>query len=316
MSVPQQLRDELRTVAPRLAGTLGASGAAAVLGLVSGTIAARGLGPDGRGDLAQLLLWPQLFATLGILGVELSAIYFSGDERRRPDVPATLLVVAAAQSMVLLPLYVIVIPVVFAGSDLMKEALMMAPLIPMYLFGAVAIDCLAGRLRFGAFNAVRILLPVTYCGGVVAVAATGALSSTSGALVFMLAHAAGDVLALLLVVRGSGLGSFNAQLARDALHFGVRAHFGRITPASLGVDIAVIALMLSSSRDVGLYVAAAAFLAAPNLVASSIGMVVYPHVSASHQSGRPQRFQATFLLQMACVTGMALCRRCRPVVRA
>jgi PST family polysaccharide transporter len=78
-----------------------------------------------------------------------------------------------------------------------------------------------------------------------------------------------------------------------------------MTPQSLGVDTAIIALLLSS-QEVGLYVAATAFLAAPGLVASSVGMVVFPHVSATHQAGGRQRLSATFGLYAALVSLIAM----------
>lgn len=296
--------DEIAALAPKLAGTLGTSGAAAAGGLVSGTLAARVLGPSHRGQLAQLLLWPQLVVTLGNLGIELGAVYVSGDPAKRRDAPASVLAVALAQSIMLVAAYLALVPFVFAGSGVTREALLMTPLIPMYLIGAVSIDVLAGRLRFGAFNAVRLALPLLYTLAIVALAASDGLSPRSAALAFVAAHAAGDLLALALVWREHGLGTFRRRIARDALHFGVRAHFGRMSPQGLSLDTAVIALLLSS-RDVGLYAAASAFLAAPSLIASSIGLVVFPHVSAVHQSGGRPRMQATFALHAGAVVAVS-----------
>jgi O-antigen/teichoic acid export membrane protein len=296
---------ELSAIAPRLLGTLGTSGASAMLGIVSGTIAARALGPATRGELAQLLLWPQLIATFGGLGVELAATYFSGDARHRANVPATLLAVSGVQAAILVPVYLLLVPFVYGDPALMRESLMMTLLIPLYLVGAVSVDCLAGRLRFAAFNAVRFTIPVLYCGAIVALAGAGRLSPETGALAYLCAHAVSDLLALVLVWREGGPGRFDAGLARDAVRYGARAHAGRMTPQSLGVDTAIIALLLSS-QEVGLYVAATAFLAAPGLVASSVGMVVFPHVSATHQAGERQRLAATFGLYALVVSAIAV----------
>ena len=295
---------EVRGIAPRLASTLGASGIGAMLGLVSGTLAARVLGPDSRGELAQLLLWPQLVVTLGNFGIELAAVYLSGDARRRRDVPATVLGISLAQSLILVPVYVVLVLVVYRGTAFTREALAMAPLIPMYLIGAVSIDVLAGRLRFGAFNLVRVMLPVLYCGGLVELALAGHLTAITAALAYFVAHACCDVLALGLVWHEDGLGRFDRGIARAAVSFGARSHFGRLSPQSLGIDVMIISLMLAS-RDLGLYVAAAAFLAVPGLVASSIGMVVFPHVSATHQSGERPQVHATFALYVASVVVLA-----------
>lgn len=290
---------ELAHVAPRLAGTLGTSGASVALGVVSGTVAARVLGPSARGDLAQLLLWPQLIVTLGILGVELACTYFSTDAQRRGRMPATALSIAALQSVVLVAVYLAVVPFVFAPS-IRTEALMMTPLIPLYLVGACSIACLSGRMRFGAFNVVRITLPILYSGAIVALAAAGALSPATAAGAYLAAHALSDLLALFLVWRESGLGRFDRGLAREAVAYGARAHFGRMAPQSLGLDLVIISLMLSS-RDVGLYAAAAAFLSLPNLVAYSVGLVVFPSVSATHRAGARPEITATFALHAAAI---------------
>ncbi|HEY8172211.1 MAG TPA: oligosaccharide flippase family protein [Dehalococcoidia bacterium] len=282
-SMQRRWTGDLAHLAPRFAGTLGASGAGAALGIVSGTVAARVLGPAHRGELAQLLLWPQLVVTLGILGVELACTYLSADATRTRNMPATALTIALAQSVVLVVAYLVLVPFVFAPG-IRHEALMMTPLIPLYLAGAVSVACLSGRLRFAAFNTVRIALPIAYTCAIVALASMSALSPATAAAAYLGAHAFADVLALFLVWRESGLGRFERALAGAALKFGARAHFGRMSPQSLGIDVVIISLMLSS-HDVGLYAAATAFLTAPNLIASSIGLVVFPQVSATHQAG-------------------------------
>lgn len=296
-------QDELRAIAPRLLGTLGTSGAVAVLGVVTGTVAARLLEPSGRGELAQLLLWPQLVATLGTLGIDVAATYTSADAARRRNVPATLLALAAVQSLALVPLYLLLTPLLF-GDAAGDGARMMALLIPAYLVGAYSVNALSGRLRFGAFNIVRVALPAVYCSIIVALAATGELSPHTGALAYLIAHGACDGLALVLLIAESGAGRFDDALARHAVGFGVRAHVGRLTPQALGIDVAIIALLLTP-HDLGLYAAAAAFLAAPNLVASSMGMVVFPQISAAHQSGERPRVAATFALHTGAIAAIA-----------
>lgn len=296
---------EIAEMLPKLAGTLGTSGASAALGVVSGTLAARVLGPDSRGDLAKVLLWPQLMITVGIVGVELASVYFSGDERRRANVPATALVIAAAQAALLVPLYLLLVPLLYrSDSSMIREAVVMSALIPLYLGGAVCVDCLAGRLRFGAFNVVRITLPILYTGAVVTLALAGALTSASGAYAFLMAHAAGDAVALVLVWRTQGIGRFDAPLAKGMLRYGLRAHFGRMLPQSLGVDTAIIAFVLPAHM-LGIYVAASAFLAAPALVASSVGMVVFPQVSATRKAGDGPRLQATFALYVLTISALS-----------
>src|SRR6202030_2462068 len=51
--------------------------ALAVLGMVSGILAARLLGPHGRGELAAIQTWPSFIASLAMLGMPEAVVYYS-----------------------------------------------------------------------------------------------------------------------------------------------------------------------------------------------------------------------------------------------
>src|SRR5579875_2757810 len=51
--------------------------ALAALGMVSGILAARFLGPYGRGELAAIQTWPSFVATLAMLGMPEALVYYS-----------------------------------------------------------------------------------------------------------------------------------------------------------------------------------------------------------------------------------------------
>lgn len=310
-----RLNSDLSAIGPRLIGTLSASGVVAMLGLASGAIAARDLGPASRGELALLLLWPQLFCTIGNLGVDLASTYLSADPLRRTRLPATLVVLAVAQSAVLVPVYLLTMPFVLEGRVVTRDAMLLASLIPLYLIGSYCSGALGGWLNFRAFNAVRIATPLVYTTGVVALAATEKLTAGTAALAFLAANGTADALAALLLWRQAGRGSVDLPLARDAVFYGLRAHIGRLSPQALGVDVIVVALFLST-KDLGLFVAAGAFLAAPRLVTASIGMVVFPHVSAAHLAGERPRLRAMGALYVlaAVVPAVVLLAGAQPAV--
>ena len=289
---------DLAALAPRLAGTLGASGVVAMLGLASGAIAARDLGPEGRGQLAMLLLWPQLFCTLGNLGVDLAATYLSADPARRTRLPLTLFALGAGQSLLLVPAYLLLMPFVFDGRVVTRDAMLLSSLIPLYLTGCYAAGALGGWQNFRALNAVRIATPLLYTAAIVALAAGGRLSPGTAAAGFLAANGTADVLGIVLLLRQAGHGVAEAQLARETLAYGLRGHLGRLSPQALGIDAVVVSLVLST-RDLGLFVAATAFLAAPRLLTASLGIVVFPHVSAAHLNGERPRLRAMGALYAA-----------------
>src|SRR5262245_30271561 len=51
--------------------------AIALLALATGPLAARMLGPEGRGELAAIQTWPSVIATLAMLGLGDATIYFA-----------------------------------------------------------------------------------------------------------------------------------------------------------------------------------------------------------------------------------------------
>lgn len=285
-------REEIAAIAPKFAGTLGTSGLIAIAALISGTVAARALGPAPRGELAQLLLWPQLFATVGNLGIDVATTYHSADPAKSPRVHGTAIAIAIAQAALLVPLYVLIVPFIYE-SPARLDALLVAPLIPAYMVGAYSASVLMGRLRIGAFNVIRLAIPVLYCAGIVALAWSSALTPRSAALTFVAGHAVIDALAVVLAVRVAGIAWPQRASARAMLSYGLRAQGGRMSAQALGVETLIVALVLSP-HDLGLFVAASAVLMAPQLLISSMSIVVFPHVSASHQSGERPRVTATF----------------------
>src|SRR5215510_5738094 len=87
------------------ASTAAANGALAVVGLVTGMLAARLLGPEGRGQLAAAQAWPWFLVTLGSFGLTEAIAYFVARSPSRARaalatglllaVPFTLVAVAA-----------------------------------------------------------------------------------------------------------------------------------------------------------------------------------------------------------------------------
>ncbi len=61
-----------------------------------------------------------------------------------------------------------------------------------------------------------------------------------------------------------------------------------------------------SSHDLGLFVVATAVLMAPQLLISSMSIVIFPHVSAAHQAGERPRVNATFAAYAAGAVAMCL----------
>ena len=76
---------------------------------------------------------------------------------------------------------------------------------------------------------------------------------------------------------------------RELVAFGTRSMLGAVSPSDgAGIDQAVIGLFLSS-RALGLYVVAAAFMNLSRLVTQSIGLVAYPNVAGHRDPAEAER---------------------------
>jgi O-antigen/teichoic acid export membrane protein len=138
-----------------------------------------------------------------------------------------------------------------------------------------------GQHRHGEFNVLRLAPAMLY-----ASVALSLFVLDAGTLPLIAACTAAcwlaiGVLTLVLAVRRSpppppGVSPPpTAQLVR----FGTRAMLGSVSPSDgAGIDQVVIGLFLST-RALGLYVVAAAFMNLSRLVTQSIGLVAYPNVA-------------------------------------
>src|SRR5712691_7326914 len=93
--------------ARRIAGYAGVSFATSLamqaLGLISGTLLARLLGPTGRGELAAVLLWPGILTVVGSVGLTDAMVYVTAREPgRQRAVFATGALIALVQSAALM----------------------------------------------------------------------------------------------------------------------------------------------------------------------------------------------------------------------
>jgi O-antigen/teichoic acid export membrane protein len=208
-------------------------------------------------------------------------------------VHGTALAVGLAQGALLVPLYMLMVPFVYGEGGARADALLVAPLIPAYIIGAYSASVLMGRLRIGAFNVIRLAVPLLYCAGVLALARSDALTPRTGALTFVAGHAVIDALAVALALRVAGVRWPERATARSLFSYGVRAQGGRMSAQALGVETLIVAIVLTS-HDLGLFVAATAVLMAPQMLMSSMSVVVFPHVSATHQSGERADLNAAF----------------------
>ncbi len=260
--------------------------------VASGILAARLLLPEGRGELAAVMLWPGLIAALGGLSINAASGYLAAGERREPrEIFATATAVATLLTPVLILVGLVIVPLAYADyrPEVRDLARLYLAMVPLNLLTLCYMSILQGRLHFGAFNALRALQPVTY----VAFIGLAVAAGWAGVAGFTAAALAGGVVMLILAVWAlAHLGwvgwRTRREIARALMRYAATVHVSYvITVIAQRIDQALIALMLPAA-DLGLYAVA---VSAGNLAAILVGamdLLAFPKVAAADPEMRAE----------------------------
>jgi len=251
----------------------------------SGVVFARMLGPQDRGYLALLSLWPSALWQLGSLGLQVSAAYYIAQKPTNARAIATILArVGAIQVTILIAIHAGIIAWYLPGRPayLVLPALISLMMVPPSLARQYMLGILQGQRRFGAFNLGRFL---------------PSFLTTLGAGALWFGHIRGLTPAIAVLVSTSYISALVTLLAgrdlrraepsasvpttRQMLSFGMKALPSAAYPVeSFKLDQLFAGLALSPAA-LGLYVVASSFTNLPRFASQSVGFVAYPNVAAA-----------------------------------
>lgn len=267
-----------------------ATGAIQLANLASAILAARLLLPEGRGELAAIVLWPGLIAALGGISLNSAAAFFAARERDRTReifAATTVLSVIVAPAAILVGFAIL--PLVERGySDEMgRLARLYLTFVALNMFSLSYLSILQGRLAIGAFNTLRAALPIVNLALILLATTLGGIQVGGFVAASLGANAIVLTLVMAVLVRAGWTG-WRAPLAllQSMLRYALSVHAGYlVTVASQRLDQAVIALVLAPA-DLGLYAVALAAGGVGNLIASTMGLLAFPKVVAAEPAAR------------------------------
>ena len=144
-----------------MVGSFAATGFIQLIQAVIGVLLARILGPEDRGELAAVILWPTLLTTVGSLGLAQSATYHAARVSRLGTLVGSTLVVAAVDAVVLVAIGWAILPLALGGheSAVVHDAqLFLTAFVPLNLIAVSTMSILNGSHRFAWFQALRVIL--------------------------------------------------------------------------------------------------------------------------------------------------------------
>ena len=274
--------------------------------VVTGVLVARMLGPDGRGYLAALILWPLVITQLGNLGIPSALTYSIARDSSASRALARLGLSFALPQVVLLTAFqALWLLLILHGDPAAVRAAgwLTLALVPAMLAQQYGLGLLQGHLRLRLFNGLRLLPWLLYALGVAALFALGedAIVPVVGVLTgAFLISGSTCLISGLRASHGDGTPSVDR---RFLLSFGLRGLFSSFAAVNVfRPDQAVLALFLSPAA-LGLYVVGLAFTNLPYFVAKSVGLITFPWVASQPEKGEARRTMWSLLWL---TTGIAL----------
>jgi O-antigen/teichoic acid export membrane protein len=299
-----------------LATTVGGQAAILGLGVFTGIASARLLGPQGRGELAAVTLWPLMLVLLASFGMGQAVVFHAGKQRfALSEIWTAALAIGLVQAVVVLLLGWMALPLAFRHEP--AEARHLATVLlccsPLFIFAGYPACVLQGKLQLAWFNMIRAAAPAVYAAGLAVL--LWRRGATLRAVVGL--HIAGVTLALaaglaLVIVKARVRFAWSKPACAALLRFGWRSHLSSLTAyANQRADQLLLSLFVAP-RELGLYVVAVAVASAAGFFPQAVGVVTMATGSnlAPAEARRmiARSFRLTFAgLSLACAAVFVLC---------
>jgi O-antigen/teichoic acid export membrane protein len=250
-----------------------------LIGLLTGPILARALGPAGRGTLAAIVVPLTVGGMVASLGMPEFALRSAAREGRALTLSVTLAVISLVIAVIMLPLAPILASALAEDREVVHTYLMVGfVLLPLFVMSYVMYSVVTGLERWGLLVTTRLAPSLL---GLIALAALWATDQLT------VATAAAVVLTTTLLVlvpaafalRDGGAFSFDRELAGRALRFSARAwpgYLGQYANARLDQ---LLMIPLVDPADLGLYVVAVTLSSIPAVLASALAATLGPRTA-------------------------------------
>lgn len=302
-----------RSFSKAFAQTLSGNLVLMAAGLFTGIVLARDLGPAGRGQLAAITLWTQLFATLFFLSVnDAIVLRVAGREEAARQIGRSALVLGLSMGVVAAGAIALAFPVLL-GPDRSQVFHLArsyaAAYIPLQLVYAAILALVHGVADYPSFNRYRVAPTVGYLAGIAVLWQLRSLSVTTA----LVTQVGATLLALLLVLgrlRPFLSMKFDTGEARRLLAGGLRIHGAPVALVlTQQMDRLAIARFFPDST-VGLYMVASTYcVTGLSALSTAVQTVSFQRIGA-HGSRVASEFvfawRAAQTLLLVATAGLAL----------
>lgn len=257
------------------------------LGMVSGILTARILGPAGRGEIAAAVVWPATIATLGTLGVPDAMVYQAGREKSIGPVLAAGICVGAAQLLLMSLLGFVVIPRALAaqGPNVIRMSLTYMTFLIYAFVGNYAVGIILGTTRYAVWNGLRLLNPILYLGAMLLLWSFGHVTSENVLGAMLIGPVVTTIVACFVVAKiTTGPIIFELKTMKSVILYGFDSALSS-WPVFLKDNIAQIMMStVLSSSQLGIYSVSLVAASPISPLFNAFQTIIFPKTAAEPDS--------------------------------
>lgn len=268
----------------------------ALLGLLTGVLAARLLGPLGRGELAAIQTWPSFIATVATLGLADALVFFSAREPDRAGrYMGSAMALALLSSLPFMAVGYLAMPLFLSAqsSEVVAAARWYLLLVPIFALVGMPYHPLQGRNDLAVWNALRITPNIGWL-GVLIVAWLLGRKQPGFVAVSYLATLAMLFFPVIYTVSRRVPGPFWPDFSKGGhmLRYGLPSMLSSVPQMlNLRLDQMLMAALLPA-QTLGLYVVAVAWSSVVQPLLSALGAVLFPRVASEQTPSQQSRIFA------------------------
>lgn len=276
------------------------------LGVVSSVLAARLLGPRGRGELAAIILWPTCLVFLFSMGNTQSIVFHTGRGRFGiSEIWTAMLVIGTALSICAMLAGIWLVPFALRHDSPQARHLSLAFLacVPLIWLSGIPTSLMLGRLETSRFNLLRMVCPAIYATGLLALFLLHRASLGDAVAFQFLGLLALDALGFGLVRRKlRPRWDWNFKACRSLLNFGWKTQLGDLASY---VNQRLDQLLLTAfvpPRDLGYYVVAVTVSMSMGFFPQAAGIVTLGTGSSLAPEGAKKMIGKSFAATLLALT--------------
>ncbi|MGO4109164.1 lipopolysaccharide biosynthesis protein [Paenibacillus sp. YAF4_2] len=281
-----------------------------VLNTLTGIIIARFLGPEGRGEQAAMIMWPQLLSYIVTLGLPSSIIYYM---KQKDSDQGSLFLASLGMCFGLGTMSMIGGMIFLPGwmdgysSDKIQFACWALVLVPFGLLGAINNAVLQAREEYALFNRIRYLPNIITLILLLVLVLAGHVNPFYTSLAYL---APTIPLSLWIMVRLLTVYSFRQKgilnSSKQLVQYGIRS-YGTDLAGTLSFYIdQVLVVGLLSPVSLGIYLVALNLSKMLDIIQASVVSVLFPQASGLKQAEAIQLTLKVYRISSVITIGLVI----------